>query len=63
MLEWCLPDLFYSTVTWRTYLMSTRHPSAYLVVKAPWLFPQIFGGPEVLQALGLAQWLHCCLHV
>lgn len=36
---------------------------SYLVIKAPWLFPKVSGGPEILQALGLAQRLQRCLHV
>lgn len=35
----------------------------HLVIKAAWLFPQVSGDPEILQALGLAQRLQWCLHI
>lgn len=38
-------------------------PTPYLIVEGPWLLPQVFGGPKVLQALGLAQWLQGGLQV
>ena len=38
-------------------------PPPYLIVKGPQLLPQVFGGPKVLQAFGLAQRLQWDLHV
>lgn len=35
----------------------------YLIVKGPRLLPQVFGGPKVFQAFGLAQLLQRDFHV
>lgn len=38
-------------------------PPPYLIVKGPRLLPQVFGGPKVFQAFGLAQRLQRDFHV
>lgn len=61
----CLPDPGHCDWEDLPHLEETPHQllPPYLVIKAPWGFPQVFGGSEILQALGLAQRLQWCLYV